>query len=63
MCCGGGGRGWDRVLKLEGKVVMGAGRTENSLRVKRRVGWSGREKMKDEVIRTGLEGVAVNESE
>lgn len=46
------GGGWERVLKVEGKVV-GAGRTEDSLRVKRRIGWSGREKMKDEAMEEG----------
>lgn len=58
MCCGGdwavGGRcrGWERVPKLEGKVA-GAGRTEVSLRVERRIGWSAREKRKDEATEEG----------
>lgn len=49
---GGAGGGWERVLKLEGKVA-GTGRTEVSLRVERRIGWSGREKRKDEATEEG----------
>lgn len=49
---GRGGGGWERVLKLEGKVA-GTGRTEVSLRVERRIGWSGREKRKDEATEEG----------
>lgn len=48
----GRGGGWERVLKLEGKVA-GTGRTEVSLRVERRIGWSGREKRKDEATEEG----------